>query len=49
MKALPVSDQIPREFMQLLGLYPQPLRTDRSVEYLPGSYRSTPAGTARRP
>ncbi len=46
---LPVSDQIPREFMQLLGLYPQPLRTDRSVEYLPGSYRSTPAGTARRP
>ena len=46
---LPVSDQIPREFMQLLGLYPQPMRTDRSVEYLPGSYRSTPRGTARRP
>ena len=45
---LPVSDQIPGEFMQLLGLYPQPMRTDRSVEYLPGAYRSTPKGTTRR-
>lgn len=46
---LPVSDQIPREFMQLLGLYPQPLRTDRSVEYLPGHYRSTTEGRPRNP
>ncbi len=46
---LPVSDQIPREFMLLLGLYPQPMQTNRSVEYLPGPYRSAPTKLARIP
>lgn len=45
---LPVSDKIAREFMQLMGLYPQRLQTDRSVEYLPGPYRSKAKGNARR-
>jgi len=39
---LPVSDQIPEEFLRLMMLYPQPVRRQPTVEYLPG-----PRGTER--
>lgn len=39
---LPVSDALPKEIMQLLALYPQPVRQSSSVEYLPTPHRSTP-------
>lgn len=32
---LPVSDQIPTEFLDLMSLYPQPVRRESAVEYLP--------------
>ncbi len=32
---LPISDQMPEEFMKLMTLYPQPVRHQPSVEYLP--------------
>ncbi|RMH19326.1 MAG: hypothetical protein D6696_10850 [Acidobacteria bacterium] len=32
---LPVSDQMPQEFMQLMSLFPQPVKRQPSVEYLP--------------
>ena len=35
-----VSDQIPEEVMQLMTLYPQPIRREPTVEYLPTPYRS---------
>lgn len=35
-RCLPVSNEIPSEVMKLMTLYPQPVRTSSSVEYLPG-------------
>jgi len=32
---LPVSDQMPREFMRLMNLFPQPVKRTPTVEYLP--------------
>ncbi|RMD83109.1 MAG: hypothetical protein D6820_02770 [Lentisphaerae bacterium] len=32
---LPVSDQIPKPFLDLMSMYPQPVRRDPSVEYIP--------------
>ncbi len=44
---LPVSDQMPREFMKLMTLYPQPVKQQPSVEYLPIPRKSNNAvGTA---
>jgi hypothetical protein len=31
----PDSDRVPEEILQLLSLYPQPVRRQASVEYLP--------------
>lgn len=36
---LPVSNEMPREFLELLQLYPQPVRRQPSVEYIPEPYR----------
>jgi len=33
---LPVSDAIPEEILELMALYPQPVRQSSSVEFLPG-------------
>jgi hypothetical protein len=32
---LPVRSDIPNEFIDLMGLYPQPVRRQPAVEYLP--------------
>src|SRR5712691_6502794 len=37
---LKVRSDIPREFLELMGLYPQPIRRQPSVEYLPVPRRS---------
>ena len=37
---LPVSTEIPEDFLQLMSLYPQPVRKNPSVEYLPTPRRS---------
>ena len=39
---LPISDEIPEDFMKLMTLYPQPTRQQPSVEYLP-TPRHSPA------
>lgn len=39
---LPVSTDMPIEFVQLLQLYPQPRRSQPTVEYIPTPYRSHP-------
>lgn len=39
---LPVSEDMPAEFMRLMALYPQPTRQRPSVEYLPHQYRREP-------
>jgi ClpP class serine protease len=39
---LKVSSEMPAEFLQLMSLYPQPVRRQPSVEYLPG--RRSPEG-----
>ncbi|WAS93808.1 SDH family Clp fold serine proteinase [Nannocystis punicea] len=36
---LPVSEDMPPEFMRLMGLYPQPTRQRPAVEYIPSPYR----------
>jgi len=41
---LPVKDEIPRELLKLMSLYPQPVRRQPSVEYLP-----VPRRPAREP
>jgi hypothetical protein len=38
----PVSDQVPREFVELMALYPQPVRAQPTVEYLPGRRPAAP-------
>jgi Serine dehydrogenase proteinase len=37
---LPVRSDIPDEFLDLMGLYPQPVRREPTVEYLPERRRS---------
>jgi hypothetical protein len=37
---LPVRSDIPPEFLDLMNLYPQPVRREPTVEYLPGRWRS---------
>jgi len=41
---LPVSTGMPEEIMQLMGLYPQPVRRQASVEYLPQPRRAERTG-----
>ncbi len=38
---LSVSSEMPEEFLQLLSLYPQPIRKQPTVEYLPTPHKST--------
>ena len=45
---LPVSTEIPEEFLQLMTLYPQPVRRSPSVEYLPIPRRGAPPGTGSK-
>ncbi|MDD4270077.1 MAG: ATP-dependent Clp protease proteolytic subunit [Pirellulales bacterium] len=44
---LPVTCEVPAEFLQLLQLYPQPVRRQPSVDYIPEPYRGRPAGPPR--
>jgi len=37
---LPVTDGIPRGFLDLMKLYPQPMRRQSGVEYVPGPHRA---------
>ena len=37
---LPVRDEMPENILRLMQLYPQPIRRQPSVEYLPLPYRS---------
>ncbi len=37
---LPVSDQMPQEFLKLMTLYPQPVKQHPTVEYIPIPHRS---------
>lgn len=46
---LPVRSDIPHEVLELMELYPQPVRRVPSVEYLPGPRRSADRGGAARP
>jgi ClpP class serine protease len=41
---LPVSTAMPAEILELMGLYPQPIRGRPSVEYLPQPRRAAPPG-----
>lgn len=43
-----VSDQMPDEFMKLMTLYPQPVRQQPSVEYLPEPRHRSNHGSSRR-
>jgi ClpP class serine protease len=45
---LPVRGDIPPEFLDLMGLYPQPLRRQPAVEYLPQPRRLDNAPSSRR-
>ncbi len=45
---LPVSTEIPEEFLQLMTLYPQPVRRSPSVEYLPVPRRGAPPGAGAK-
>jgi len=45
---LHVSDEMPPEVMKLMVLYPQPVRTRPSVEYLPEPRHVEPPGRGRR-
>ena len=40
---LPVNDEMPKEFLHLLQLYPQPVRRQPTVEYVPVPRKSTPS------
>jgi hypothetical protein len=41
---LPVRSDIPSEFLDLMSLYPQPVRREPAVEYLPGRRRDDGQG-----
>lgn len=45
---LPVRSDIPENVLRLMELYPQPIRRQPSVEYVPAPYRSSPRGGAPR-
>ncbi len=45
---LPVSTEIPKEILQLMTLYPQPMRHNPSVEYIPTPRREGPEGAGRQ-
>ncbi len=44
---LPVSTAVPKEFIHLMDLFPQPVRRASAVEYLPG--RRTASGSQEKP
>ncbi len=46
---LRVSTDIPRDILQLMSLYPQPVRRQPSVEYLPGRRRTERAAESSEP
>ncbi|HYS09780.1 MAG TPA: hypothetical protein VEP66_13595, partial [Myxococcales bacterium] len=47
---LKVSSDMPGEILQLMSLYPQPVRRQPSVEYLPGRrYVDRPTPSQSRP
>jgi ClpP class serine protease len=39
---LPISTEMPKEVLELMTLYPQPMRTQRAVEYLPAPRQRQP-------
>lgn len=41
---LPVRSDLPKEFYELMDLYPQPMRKQSSVQYIPSPYGPPPAG-----
>ena len=45
---LPVNSDMPENMLRLLQLYPQPMRRQPSVEYVPLPYRSSRRGTSER-
>ena len=45
---LKVSSDIPAEFLELMGLYPQPIRRHPSVEYVPVPRRSERDGSSQK-
>jgi ClpP class serine protease len=46
---LKVSAEMPEEILQLMALFPQPVRRQPSVQYLPGPYRASPAASPQAP
>lgn len=46
---LRVSTDMPRDILQLMSLYPQPVRRQPSVEYLPGPRHPVPAEQVPQP
>jgi ClpP class serine protease len=42
-------DEMPEEILQLMALFPQPVRRQPSVQYLPGPYRASPAASPEAP
>jgi ClpP class serine protease len=44
---LRVNTDMPPEFLQLMGLFPQPVRRTPSVEYIPGPRRAAERGPSR--
>jgi hypothetical protein len=44
---LSVRSNIPEDVLKLMSLYPQPTRTQQSVEYLPGPRTRRPAANDR--
>ncbi len=46
---LKVSAEMPEEILQLMALFPQPVRRQPSVQYLPGPYRASPAASPEAP
>lgn len=45
---LPVNSDMPENMLRLMQLYPQPMRRQPSVEYVPLPYRSSRRGTSER-
>jgi ClpP class serine protease len=44
---LPVRSDIPTEFLDMMSLYPQPVRHEPAVEYLPGPRRASGVGSQK--
>jgi hypothetical protein len=45
---LPVNSDMPENMLRLMQLYPQPMRRQPSVEYVPLPYRSSRRGTSEQ-